>query len=378
MKYMVMECHDGYAVLMDEQAHFVHAANLHYKVGDTVTAPIIMNDQTPASKGIKMYITRAAAAAACIALVAAGGYSYYANNFKTHSTIIISSQANITMELNKKGKVLSLKSNNDTGKDVLKDYNGKGKDKTTAAKEILEIEKSKGYISEGDTVEVYVLSDDDKAVSSCISEIEQEVSAPEIKVSVKDVKDYDNARAKTTAAPVTPAAPVEPAETVKPPEPAAPPAPDANAPVPEVKQPDPIISEPAAPAAKEHEEVVPPHERKNEKANEKANNNAPDPQNDKINEHKAAEPPAPPAAAEQPPEPVKPEEVTPPTPEKPVEAVPPAAPAEENKVEPIHPEPEQREERNAIHKPHEGLPQPAHPIPDTNSIDNISPDLEEP
>jgi len=33
MKYIVMECHEGYAVLMDEESRFVNAANMHYEVG---------------------------------------------------------------------------------------------------------------------------------------------------------------------------------------------------------------------------------------------------------------------------------------------------------------------------------------------------------
>ena len=29
MKYIVMECHEAYAILMDEESRFFHAANLH-------------------------------------------------------------------------------------------------------------------------------------------------------------------------------------------------------------------------------------------------------------------------------------------------------------------------------------------------------------
>ena len=53
MKYVVMECHDGYAVLMDEGAGFVQAANLHYSVGQTVTDPLIMQESGPEQKKIQ-------------------------------------------------------------------------------------------------------------------------------------------------------------------------------------------------------------------------------------------------------------------------------------------------------------------------------------
>ena len=52
MKYMVMECHTGYAVLLDEEGRFWKAADLHYEVGQTVENPVLMKQaaalrQTP-------------------------------------------------------------------------------------------------------------------------------------------------------------------------------------------------------------------------------------------------------------------------------------------------------------------------------------------
>ena len=44
MKYLVMECKTGYAVLLDEEGRFRKAANLHYQVGETVEDPVLMRD----------------------------------------------------------------------------------------------------------------------------------------------------------------------------------------------------------------------------------------------------------------------------------------------------------------------------------------------
>ena len=69
MKYLVMECHAGYAVLMDEESRFVNAANLHYEVGQTVTEPILLeteNKQKTGSRRIIMHAVKMAAAAACL------------------------------------------------------------------------------------------------------------------------------------------------------------------------------------------------------------------------------------------------------------------------------------------------------------------------
>ena len=36
MSYLVMECHPGYVVLLDEEGRFLKAANLRYETGQTV------------------------------------------------------------------------------------------------------------------------------------------------------------------------------------------------------------------------------------------------------------------------------------------------------------------------------------------------------
>ena len=50
MKYMVMECHTGYAVLLDEEGRFWKAADLHYEVGQTVENPVLMKQPQPSGR----------------------------------------------------------------------------------------------------------------------------------------------------------------------------------------------------------------------------------------------------------------------------------------------------------------------------------------
>ena len=42
MKYLVMELHPAYAVLLDEQGRFLKAANLGYSVGQQVEKPVLL------------------------------------------------------------------------------------------------------------------------------------------------------------------------------------------------------------------------------------------------------------------------------------------------------------------------------------------------
>lgn len=236
MKYIVMECHEAYAVLMDEESSFVHAANMHYKVGQTVTDPVIMGSERVQSGRKNIVMTRIAAAAACAVLVGAGGVHYYAQNYKPHSTIMISSDAEISMTVNKRGKVISLKSNNKKGKEILIDYNGKGKDKATVANELLELEMSKGMISNGDTVELYISTQDSSDYNKYRDELEKSLSELDIKVNVQDKEAVPKPAKEKDAAPEPPKPAVpdpKAVDTVRP-------DPEAN-----IKKPDPVDPESA-------------------------------------------------------------------------------------------------------------------------------------
>jgi hypothetical protein len=313
MKYIVMECHEGYAVLMDEESRFVKSANLHYNVGQSVTDPILMDDDQR-SGSIKMHITRFAAVAACIGVIATAGSMYYARNLKPYSTITISADANIKMEINQKGKVIHIKSDDKDVEALLKDHNVKGKDKLTAANEIIELEKQKGMISSGDTVNVYVDSDTSDDYSSFKNDLENGNSDLNLKVRGLDtptppakdkatiVKPDPPKEQKTPEPPKPakeqPAAPEPPAPSaITPPEPAQPPAPKTDTPKTETPIPDKKLEQPAPPSDPE-----PP------KTPEKPDENAEKPEIKKPDE--AVEPPKPPVheneAEPLPPEPKKP------------------------------------------------------------------------
>ena len=153
MKYIVVELHTGYAVLMDENALFVRAANLGYEVGQTVKNPILEEISEKHGRNIIIYRVLASAAA-CFALVT--GLFVYQRNYAVYSTITISASADeICLRVNRKGEVLTAESiNSDT--QLLENYDPHGKDKITAAEEIVQKAISMGCINDGDTVSFYI------------------------------------------------------------------------------------------------------------------------------------------------------------------------------------------------------------------------------
>ena len=91
MKYIVMECHMSYAVLLDEEGRFRKAANLHYETGETVTNPVLMQeDERKSLSPARMARRGAAAAGACLLLfLLAGGY--YRSYLAPYTSVLLAS-----------------------------------------------------------------------------------------------------------------------------------------------------------------------------------------------------------------------------------------------------------------------------------------------
>ena len=226
MKYIVMECHEAYAVLMDEESRFFHAANLHYSVGQTVSSPVLMQqtaaesdeEAKAAAPRIRRIVMRASAIAAALLLTAGAGFAYYARNYKTQSVVVLNSDANIQMCLNKDGKVVRLKSENDAGAVLLESYDGLHKNKVVVAHELLALQKANGSISDGDTVDVYISAQNSEDYAAFKSEFETDISRLNLNVNVQDLTEHPEVTAVTepTVAPEPPEKPVKPPKPDKP------------------------------------------------------------------------------------------------------------------------------------------------------------------
>ena len=61
MKYMVVECHPGYAVVLDDDGNFLKVANRKYEVGQLVTEVVPM--QAPSRKKTAKWVSTLVAGA---------------------------------------------------------------------------------------------------------------------------------------------------------------------------------------------------------------------------------------------------------------------------------------------------------------------------
>ena len=157
MKYLVMETHPAYAVMLDENGRFLKAANLRYQVGETVEEIVELKTSRPAKAAVWKPLSGLAALAACLCLVFFG---YYRPNFTAYGTLRIQINPDLEMTVSQTDRVLDLEGLNADGADLIEGYAYQGKDRETATEELVERAIEMGYLSDGDTVSITVDSSD--------------------------------------------------------------------------------------------------------------------------------------------------------------------------------------------------------------------------
>ena len=174
MKYLVMECHPGYAVLLDEDGRFLKAANLQYEIGQTVYDPVLMKETPEKQRHTVRWISSGVAAiAACILLFF--GIGYYQNYIQLYSSIYLTINPKVQMDLNRQGTVVELTGTNEDGKKLLEGYDGRGKDKVTVADELIDRAIEMGFLAEGGQVSFSIDSPDDVLFQEYGTELRTEV-----------------------------------------------------------------------------------------------------------------------------------------------------------------------------------------------------------
>ena len=157
MKYLVMETHPAYAVLLDESGRFLKAANLHYQVGDTVQDIIELRPPQTRRRSFGRPLAGIAGLAACLCLAFFG---YYQPNFMAYGTLRIQINPDVEMTVSRTERVLGLTGLNEDGLDLIAGYSYQGKTRETATDELVERAIEMGYLSDGDTISITVSSSD--------------------------------------------------------------------------------------------------------------------------------------------------------------------------------------------------------------------------
>ena len=156
MKYMVMECHLTYAVVLSEDGRFLKAANLHYEPGQVVTDLVEM--EIPESrrdekrKG-RRWIYTLAAAAACLMLAATS--MFQAGN-RTYGSVYMTINPEVRIDVNRK----DLEGINQDGLELIDGYSYRKKELDVVVDELVDRAIDQGYLHEGGRISLALEGED--------------------------------------------------------------------------------------------------------------------------------------------------------------------------------------------------------------------------
>lgn len=160
MSYLVMECHPGYAVVLDETGRFLKVANMRYEVGQRVSDVTGMRTGGPgpgekrkARRRLRMF---AVAAAACLCLVAGGAWRLF---MTPYGTVRMQINPDVRMSVNRMDYVIGIEGLNADGVDLIASYQYTRKKVNEVSDELAERAARMGYLKEDGAIWITVDSD---------------------------------------------------------------------------------------------------------------------------------------------------------------------------------------------------------------------------
>ena len=166
MEYLVMECHQSYAVVLDHRGRFRKVANLGYQVGQEISDVVELRE--PKSPGIirwKPLLT----AAACLCILLTGVWQ---TALLSMGTVLIQINPQIRLSVNRMERVISAEAVNADGAKVLFDYHAFGKTVEQVAQELSDRAADMGYLHDDGQVHLTVDSRDEKWKTATESRLE--------------------------------------------------------------------------------------------------------------------------------------------------------------------------------------------------------------
>ena len=155
MNYMVVECHPGYAVVLDEEGRFLKVANRRYEVGQMVTDVVPM--QAPPRKKTARWVTSLVAAAACLALVL--GITL-PRGAQPYASVYVKINPEVRIDVDKKDLVVGIEGVNQDGIDLIADYDHQGKHLDLVTDELVDRAIDMGYLQSDGQITISLDSQD--------------------------------------------------------------------------------------------------------------------------------------------------------------------------------------------------------------------------
>lgn len=164
-KYMVMECHPSYAVVLGDDGRFLKVANFNYEVGQTVTDVVEMQipQSVPKKKNNKRWLYSLAAMAACLVLIVTSVFRMWQTPC---ASVYLSINPEVRIDVNRRDIVVGLDGGNEDGDNLIEGYDYKKKELNLVMDELVDRAIDMGYLHEGGRISLVLDADSDEWVVS--------------------------------------------------------------------------------------------------------------------------------------------------------------------------------------------------------------------
>ena len=197
MTYLVMECHPGYAIVLDQTGRFLKVANLNYQVGETVSFVIECTaEEEPStihSLRRRRILLSAASLAASFFLAVLGTWHIC---LTPYGAVRIQINPDLKLTVNRLDYVISADGLNDDGLRLLDGYRFRGQKLEQASDDLADRAMEMGYLKEGGQIlltlesshENWIAKTEDRLLTELENHLNDTVSvtasaAPEIPAS---------------------------------------------------------------------------------------------------------------------------------------------------------------------------------------------------
>ena len=155
MKYMVVECHPGYVVVLDENGSFLKVANRQHEVGQVLTEVVPM--QVPTKKKTGRWVAGLAAMAACLALAFG---MFLPREQKPYASVYVKINPEVRIDVDKQDMVVGLTGVNADGITLLDGYDSRRKSLGVVTDELVDKAIDMGYLAEDGQITISLESQD--------------------------------------------------------------------------------------------------------------------------------------------------------------------------------------------------------------------------
>uniref|UniRef100_UPI003FEE28D8 anti-sigma-I factor RsgI family protein n=1 Tax=Candidatus Ventrimonas sp. TaxID=3048889 RepID=UPI003FEE28D8 len=191
MTYLVMECHPGYAVVLDQTGRFLKVANLNYQVGETVSFVI---ECTAEEEPVTIHSLRRRRILLSAASLAVLGTWHIC--LTPYGAVRIQINPDLKLTVNRLDYVISADGLNDDGLRLLDGYRFRGQKLEQASDDLADRAMEMGYLKEGGQIlltlesshENWIAKTEDRLLTELENHLNDTVSvtasaAPEIPAS---------------------------------------------------------------------------------------------------------------------------------------------------------------------------------------------------